>query len=91
MIRHRHAVITGAGGDHATLGFLWRQRQQPIERAALFERAGELKVFQLKKNFVAGHPADRFRMRKRGEIDLIFDTLARLFDVDEGDHLVRVE
>ena len=40
-----------------------------------------LKVFQLEKNFVAGHPADRFRMRKRREIDLIFDALARLFSM----------
>ena len=87
VIRHCHAVIAGAGGDHAALGFFGRQRQQPIERAALFERTSELKVFQLKKNCIAGHPADRFRVRKRREIDLIFDELARLFDVDEGDHV----
>ena len=27
MVRHRHAVITGAGGDDAALGFFTRQRQ----------------------------------------------------------------
>src|SRR5512135_2630216 len=84
--RDRHAVIARAGGDHAAPGFFRRQRQQAIERAALFERAGHLQIFQLEKNFAAGHLADGFRARERGDINLLLDALPRLFDVGEGDH-----
>ena len=34
---HCHAVIAGAGGNHAVLGLVLCQRQQPVERAPFFE------------------------------------------------------
>jgi hypothetical protein len=33
----------------------------------------------------------RLRVSEWGEINLLLDTLPRLFDVDEGNHFVRVE
>src|SRR5262249_2698722 len=42
VVRDRHAVIAGASGDHTAAGLFTGQREQAIERAALFERSGDL-------------------------------------------------
>jgi len=90
--RQGHAVIAGAGGDHAAPAFFGAEREQTIERAAFFERSGDLKIFQFAKNPAAGHTAEVFRIGQWREIDLILDALARFFDVDKADHgRARVE
>ena len=40
--RQRHAVIAGAGGDHAAITFFSRQGEQAVEGTTLFEGTGHL-------------------------------------------------
>ena len=86
MKRDRHAMISRAGGNHAAAGIFGREGQESVQRAPLFERTGQLQVFELEKYLTAGHSADRFRVSERREIDLLLDALAGFFDIDEGNH-----
>jgi hypothetical protein len=86
MESHGHAMIAGTGGNDTSLSFVGRQRKQAIERTAFFKGTGHLEILELAKYPLAGHVAESFGVRKRREINLIGDSYARFFDVDESDH-----
>ena len=55
MIGDALGMIASRSGDHAGFFLLIRQASQLVERAALFERAGELKILELHPDFGAGN------------------------------------
>src|SRR6266508_3909543 len=74
MKRDRHAMISRAGGNHAAAGVFGREGQESVQRAPLFERTGQLQVFELEKYLTAGHSADRFRVSERREMKVNRET-----------------
>ena len=82
-------VIAGGGRDDAALLLFRRQLRQGVARAAFLEAAGALQVLELAENFHARDLAQRNRRLAGRIINRALDSLPRLFDVLQRDH-VRV-
>ena len=69
VIGHALRMIAGRHRDHAALAFVRRQRQQPIERAALLEGRGELQVLEFEPELAAADLAQRPALVAFGDDD----------------------
>ena len=63
VVRDALRMIAGGGGDHATGAFIASQREQFVQRAALFESSGALLVIELQENGIVGQAGKCFRVR----------------------------
>ena len=78
-------VVAGAGGDDAALALGFAQREQLVERAALFEGAGALQVFKLQVQRQAGQLGEMMRELAGRDVDGVADARARGLDAGESD------
>ena len=69
VIGHALRMIAGRHRDHAALPFVRRQRQQPVERAALLEGRGELQVLEFEPEIAAADLAQRPALVAFGDDD----------------------
>ena len=78
-------VVAGAGGDDAALALCLVEREQLVERAALFEGAGALEVLKLQMQGQAGELGEMVRELAGRDIDGLADAGAGGLDAGEGD------
>ena len=69
-------VVAGAGGDDAALALGLAEREQLVERAALFEGAGALQVFELEVQGQAGQLGEIVRELAGRDVDGLADARA---------------
>ena len=69
VIGHALRMIAGRHRDHAAQTFVRRQRQQPVERAALLEGRGELQVLEFEPEVAAADLAQRPALVAFGDDD----------------------
>ena len=81
MIGHALGVIAGAHGGDAALFLVRRQRLEAVERAALFERRGELPVFEFEMDLATRDLGQGARMAHRRALNLAGDHLCRGADI----------
>ena len=60
VIRHALRVVARAHRDHATRFFCSREREQFVQRAALFEARSELQIFKLQPHVATENARQRF-------------------------------
>ncbi|MGD0788747.1 MAG: hypothetical protein ABR898_12235 [Terracidiphilus sp.] len=85
MERNPLRVVAGAGRDHAALALRLAEREQFVERAALFERARALQVLKLQVKWQAGQLGEVVGELARRDVDRFADAAAGGLDAAEGD------
>ena len=86
VVGHALGVISGRGRDHALGTFFGAQREQLVQRAALFESAGSLQVVELQIDLVGGGLGKRLRTRAGRKVDGVANAAQGRLDVVESDH-----
>jgi hypothetical protein len=87
VVGHALRVISGRGRDHALGAFFGAEREQLVQRAALFESAGPLQVVELQIDLVGGGFGKRRRKRARRKVDGVANAAQGRLDVVESNHL----
>ena len=77
-------VIAGAGGDDSALALGFAEREELVERAALFERAGALEVLELEVQGQSGELGEMMRELAGGDVNGALDACARGLNADKG-------
>ncbi len=77
-------MVAGAGGDDSALALDFIEREQLVERAALFEGAGTLQVFQLEVNGQPGQLREMMREMAGRDVDRFADAGAGRLNAGEG-------
>ena len=78
-------MVAGRHGDHAALALLRRELEQGIQRAALLERGGELKVLELDPDIGLGDARQRLAAQA-GRVDNgAGDARGGALDIVQGD------
>ena len=85
VIGHALRMVAGRHRDHAAPAFVRRQRQQPVERAALLEGRGELQVLEFQPELAAADLAQRPALVAFGDDDRAGNGSGRGFDIVERD------
>jgi hypothetical protein len=89
MPRHRLCVIAGGHRDHTALAFGVAEQCQPIGRATLLERTGDLQILELQHHIGAGCARYRFAGERRRSQHAADDALGRRRHVGEAQHVSR--
>jgi hypothetical protein len=84
-MRQRAAVIAGGNRDQSSRPLFGLQRQYRVGRAAQFEAASGLMVFQFHENGLAVTCGQAGRLAYRRAHHVAGDALPRLFDQGQGD------
>ena len=80
-------VVAGAGGDDAAVTLHLAEGEQLVERATLFEGAGELEVFKLQVQRQTGQFGELVGELAGRNVDGVADARAGCLDAGEGDQL----
>ena len=88
VVGHALGVVSGRGGNHAPSAFFGTQREQLVQRAALFESARALEVVELQIDLVPGGLRERLRTRARRKVDGTANAAQGRLDVVEIDHFL---
>ncbi len=84
MIGQAKGMVARRGGDDPARLLFGAEGLQRVARAAFFEAAGPLQVFELTENLQAGGFRQRDRERARRRDDVTGDALGGVLDVLEG-------
>ncbi len=79
-------MISCRRSNHALAAFFGGQREQFIERAALFESSGSLLVIEFEKDLVLGKAGKSFRVGAGGNADGLAYPAHRSLNVLDSDH-----
>src|SRR6266404_2445052 len=88
MVGHALRVISGRGCDHTLGTFFGAEREQLVQRAALFESARALEVVELQIDGVGGGLGKGLRTRARRKVDGAANTAQGRLDVIESNHFL---
>src|SRR5207245_3382872 len=88
VVGHALRVISGRGRDHTLRTFFGAQREQLVQRAALFESAGALEVVEFQIDGVGGGLGKGLRTCARRKIDGAANAAQGRLDVIESDHFL---
>ena len=80
MIRDGLGVIAGAGGDDASAALFGSEREDFVERSALFEGSGALQIVELEEDGLADHLRKAGGMARGREVKMAANALARGLD-----------
>ena len=86
MVGEGLGVVAGAGGDDAAAAFVVVEQGEPVERAALLERAGGVEVLELEEHRPGGDAVQAVGAPARGTADDVAEAPAGGADVVEGRH-----
>ena len=87
VVGHALRMVARAHRDDAAPARRFIQRQQPVERAALLERGGELQVLEFQPDFGAGELRQRAAVQAGRALDRACDALCRRANVVQGDRV----
>src|SRR5271157_5224613 len=86
MVSDALGMISGGRGDHAVSAFFWIERQEFVQRAALFESSGALLVVELQEDGIVGESGECFGVRAGRDSNVIADSFERGLNVGKLDH-----